>query len=218
MFDLATLRRARRAGRALGRGAARRRDLPRPHPRRRRCRWRRRCSPRVDQRVVDVEGLRAARAAVGWAVCRDAELAETLLAAKEQMVICGATLDEAIAGTRARRPRRRILPADPRRRAGPPRDRARRGWPRQDTFEWIEPDRRRRRPRARSRPTSPSTPTASTRCCSPSTARTSGPATGSRSTTATSGSASAGRPRPSCAPGSAAARPRPPAHRRTAAA
>jgi aspartate/methionine/tyrosine aminotransferase len=35
---------------------------------------------------------------VGWAVCRDPELAETLLAAKEQVVICGATLDEAIAG------------------------------------------------------------------------------------------------------------------------
>ena len=35
---------------------------------------------------------------VGWAVCQDRELAETLLAAKEQVVICGATLDEAIAG------------------------------------------------------------------------------------------------------------------------
>lgn len=35
---------------------------------------------------------------VGWAVCRDQSLAETLLAAKEQIVICGATLDEAIAG------------------------------------------------------------------------------------------------------------------------
>jgi aspartate/methionine/tyrosine aminotransferase len=34
---------------------------------------------------------------VGWAVCRDPRLAETLLAAKEQMVICGATIDEAIA-------------------------------------------------------------------------------------------------------------------------
>jgi aspartate/methionine/tyrosine aminotransferase len=34
---------------------------------------------------------------VGWAVTRDAALRETLLAAKEQIVICGATLDEAIA-------------------------------------------------------------------------------------------------------------------------
>jgi aspartate/methionine/tyrosine aminotransferase len=35
---------------------------------------------------------------IGWAVCRDPALAEVLLAAKEQVVICGATLDEAIAG------------------------------------------------------------------------------------------------------------------------
>lgn len=42
---------------------------------------------------------------VGWAVCRDRQLAETLLAAKEQVVICGATLDEAIAG--------RVLTAGP---------------------------------------------------------------------------------------------------------
>lgn len=34
---------------------------------------------------------------VGWSVCRDAGVAEQLLAAKEQMVICGATLDEAVA-------------------------------------------------------------------------------------------------------------------------
>src|SRR5438445_42752 len=31
---------------------------------------------------------------VGWAVSRDAVMAETLLAAKEQMMICGPTLDE----------------------------------------------------------------------------------------------------------------------------
>ena len=42
MFDLASLR-AGRARRELGRGAARRRDLPRPDPRGRRCRWRPRC-------------------------------------------------------------------------------------------------------------------------------------------------------------------------------
>jgi aspartate/methionine/tyrosine aminotransferase len=46
---------------------------------------------------------------VGWAVCRDPELAQTLLAAKEQIVICGATLDEAIAG-RVLSDRGRILP------------------------------------------------------------------------------------------------------------
>src|SRR5712691_2993849 len=75
---------------------------------------------------------------VGWAVCRDPQLAETLLAAKEQMFICGATLDEAIAG--------RVL-ADRARILGPILDdvRARLGIVRewmtgQDTFEWIEPE------------------------------------------------------------------------------
>ncbi len=45
---------------------------------------------------------------VGWAVCRDPQLAETLLAAKEQMVICGPTIDEAIAG-RVLSDRERVL-------------------------------------------------------------------------------------------------------------
>jgi len=36
---------------------------------------------------------------IGWVVARDPELAERLLAAKEQVLICGATLDERIAGT-----------------------------------------------------------------------------------------------------------------------
>ncbi|MBI2705723.1 MAG: aminotransferase class I/II-fold pyridoxal phosphate-dependent enzyme [Actinobacteria bacterium] len=34
---------------------------------------------------------------VGWAICREPRLHEALLAAKEQIVICGATLDEAVA-------------------------------------------------------------------------------------------------------------------------
>jgi aspartate/methionine/tyrosine aminotransferase len=74
---------------------------------------------------------------VGWAVCRDAAVAESLLAAKEQMVICGATLDEAIAG-RVLADRGRVLP--------PILDDARsrlavvRAWMAgQDVFEWIEP-------------------------------------------------------------------------------
>jgi aspartate/methionine/tyrosine aminotransferase len=46
---------------------------------------------------------------VGWAVCRDPLIAQNLLAAKEQMFICGATLDEAIAG-RVLSERDRILP------------------------------------------------------------------------------------------------------------
>ncbi len=74
---------------------------------------------------------------VGWAVCRDPQLAETLLAAKEQIVICGATIDEAIAG-RVLADRARILPPileDVRARLGIVRD-----WIRdQDAFEWIEP-------------------------------------------------------------------------------
>ncbi len=74
---------------------------------------------------------------VGWAVCRDPELAETLLAAKEQMFICGATLDEAIAG-RVMAERGRILPPildDVRFRLEIVRE-----WMKsQHTFEWIEP-------------------------------------------------------------------------------
>jgi aspartate/methionine/tyrosine aminotransferase len=75
---------------------------------------------------------------VGWAVCRDPQLAETLLAAKEQMFICGATLDEAIA-SRVLTDRERILPpilTDVRARLGIVRE-----WMAgQDTFEWIEPE------------------------------------------------------------------------------
>jgi len=74
---------------------------------------------------------------VGWAVCRDAALAETLLAAKEQMVICGATINEAIAG-RVLAERERILP--------PILDDVRArldvvcAWLRgSETFEWIAP-------------------------------------------------------------------------------
>jgi aspartate/methionine/tyrosine aminotransferase len=74
---------------------------------------------------------------IGWAVCRDPRMSETLLAAKEQMVICGATLDEAIAG-RVLADRARILPAileDVRERF-----RVVQAWmDAQDVFEWIEP-------------------------------------------------------------------------------
>ena len=74
---------------------------------------------------------------VGWAVCRDPQLGERLLAAKEQMVICGATLDESIAG-RVLADRDRILPPildDVRARAAIVRE-----WVAgQDTFEWVEP-------------------------------------------------------------------------------
>jgi aspartate/methionine/tyrosine aminotransferase len=74
---------------------------------------------------------------IGWAVCRDKLLGEMLLAAKEQIVICGATIDEAIAG-RVLRDRDRILPpilADVRNRFGIVRD-----WiASQQNFEWVEP-------------------------------------------------------------------------------
>ncbi len=74
---------------------------------------------------------------VGWAICRDPQLAETLLAAKEQIVICGATIDEAIAG-RVLADRARILPPildDVRERLA-----IVRGWmDRQAVFEWVPP-------------------------------------------------------------------------------
>jgi aspartate/methionine/tyrosine aminotransferase len=74
---------------------------------------------------------------VGWAVCRDAQVAEALLAAKEQMFICGATLDEAIAG-RVLADRERILTpilADVRARLE-----IVRAWlGAQRVFEWVEP-------------------------------------------------------------------------------
>jgi len=74
---------------------------------------------------------------VGWGVCRDRALAETLLAAKEQMVICGATIDEAIAG-RVLADRSRFPPpilADVRARLE-----IVRAWlAEQDVLEWIEP-------------------------------------------------------------------------------
>ena len=74
---------------------------------------------------------------IGWLACRDRELSETLLAAKEQIMICGATIDEEIAG-RVLAERERILP--------PIRDKVARhlaivrDWiGAQDVFEWVEP-------------------------------------------------------------------------------
>jgi aspartate/methionine/tyrosine aminotransferase len=74
---------------------------------------------------------------IGWAISRDPQLAETLLAAKEQMVICGATIDEAIAA-RVLQDRVRILPPiveDVRSRL----DIVRAWMQAQDIFEWVEP-------------------------------------------------------------------------------
>ncbi|MEY2420717.1 MAG: hypothetical protein QOI95_784 [Acidimicrobiaceae bacterium] len=95
----------------------------------------------LSTRVISVSSMSKAYGLpglrVGWAVCRDAVLAETLLAAKEQVVICGPTLDEAIAG-RVLTDRERILPPildDVRARLTMVRE-----WlAGQDIFEWIEP-------------------------------------------------------------------------------
>jgi aspartate/methionine/tyrosine aminotransferase len=74
---------------------------------------------------------------IGWAVSRDPTLAQTLLAAKEQMVICGATLDEAIAA-RVLAHRARVLPPILDDVLG--RLHVVREWMRaQDRFEWVEP-------------------------------------------------------------------------------
>jgi aspartate/methionine/tyrosine aminotransferase len=74
---------------------------------------------------------------IGWIACRDAELSETLLAAKEQILICGSTADEEMAA-RVLEVRDRILP--------PIRQRIEshlgivRDWfGSQDIFEWVEP-------------------------------------------------------------------------------
>ena len=74
---------------------------------------------------------------IGWLLCRDPELRETLLAAKEQVLICGATLDEAIAA-RVLEARDRLLP--------PIRERIAehlqvvRDWiAGDDAFDWVEP-------------------------------------------------------------------------------
>jgi len=74
---------------------------------------------------------------VGWAINRDPALSTLLLAAKEQVLICGATLDEHIAGQVLRR-RADVLPPildDVRVRLAMVRD-----WlARQSRFEWVEP-------------------------------------------------------------------------------
>lgn len=94
-------------------------------------------SPRVISvssmsKAYGLPGLR-----IGWAVCRDAALGERLLAAKEQVLICGATLDERIAGT-VLEARSTVLPpilAEVRVRLQIVRE-----WlAGQSTFEWVEP-------------------------------------------------------------------------------
>jgi aspartate/methionine/tyrosine aminotransferase len=74
---------------------------------------------------------------IGWVVSRDDALAEQLLAAKEQVLICGSTLDEHIAGSvlAARADGLPPILDDVRERLGIVRD-----WMAgQSTFEWVEP-------------------------------------------------------------------------------
>jgi len=74
---------------------------------------------------------------IGWAITTDPEMHETLLAAKEQVVICGSTIDEHIAG-RVLSDRKRVLTpimADVRERL----DLVDTWMAGQDTFEWIRP-------------------------------------------------------------------------------
>ena len=74
---------------------------------------------------------------IGWAVTTDPEMLRTLLAAKEQIFICGSTIDEHIAGAVLSK-RKRVLPpimADVRERLAIVDN-----WmDDQDTFEWIRP-------------------------------------------------------------------------------
>ena len=74
---------------------------------------------------------------IGWAVTTDPEMLRTLLAAKEQIAICGSTIDEHIAGAVLSK-RKRVLPpimADVRERLAIVDN-----WmDAQDTFEWIRP-------------------------------------------------------------------------------
>lgn len=83
-------------------------------------------------KVFGMPGLR-----IGWITCRDPDLQETLLAAKEQILLAGATIDEELAA-RVLEARPRVLPVireKVERHFGIVRD-----WmAAQDTFEWIEP-------------------------------------------------------------------------------
>ena len=74
---------------------------------------------------------------VGWAVTADAELAEELLAAKEQILICGSTLDEAI-GAQVLAGADRLLGAV-REQCLRHLDLVRAWIGRDERFEWVEP-------------------------------------------------------------------------------
>lgn len=74
---------------------------------------------------------------LGWMVTRDAQLFERALAAKEQMVITGSTVDEAIAHEAVRRRDELLAPIRVRSRQAL--DITRAWMAGQDVFEWLEP-------------------------------------------------------------------------------
>ena len=74
---------------------------------------------------------------IGWMAARDPELAEVLLAAKEQILICGSAIDEEMAA-RVLEARPRILPAI-RERTAAHLAIVREWIADQETFEWVEP-------------------------------------------------------------------------------
>lgn len=74
---------------------------------------------------------------IGWLSCRDRELSETLLAAKEQILICGSTADEEIA-FRVLAERDRILPVI-REKVALQLEIVRAWIAGQEVFEWVEP-------------------------------------------------------------------------------
>jgi aspartate/methionine/tyrosine aminotransferase len=95
----------------------------------------------MGQRVISVASISKAYGLpglrVGWALTTDPELQETLLAAKEQSVICGATIDEHIAGRVLARRDQLLGPIldDVRARA-----QTVEAWVRDhDLFEWVRP-------------------------------------------------------------------------------
>jgi aspartate/methionine/tyrosine aminotransferase len=74
---------------------------------------------------------------IGWLACRDKTLMENFLAAKEQIVICGSTLDEEV-GRRALAARERLLP--PIKKTIRAHFEMVKAWmARQELVEWVEP-------------------------------------------------------------------------------
>jgi aspartate/methionine/tyrosine aminotransferase len=83
-------------------------------------------------KVFGMPGLR-----IGWVTCRDDALRETLLAAKEQILLAGATIDEELAA-RVLEARPRLLPVI-REKVGRHLGIVRDWMAAQDVFEWVEP-------------------------------------------------------------------------------